>query len=100
MIYAVSEDNSVYGLDRGTGGVVWSHETEGRVGSLAALVDGVLYVSSTDGTVRALDAATGTLHWSIAVEGEPTMPAVINGRVFVGTTRGKIHAIGGTEVVP
>ena len=100
LTYAVSEDNSVYGLDRGTGVVVWSHRTEGRVGSLAALVDGVLYVSSTDGTVRALDAATGSLYWSIAVEGEPTMPAVINGRVFVGTTRGKVYAIGGTEVVP
>lgn len=100
LVYAVSEDNSVYALDPATGAVTWSHPTDGRIGSLAALVGGVLYVSSTDGTVRAVDAATGNFHWSVAVDGEPAMPAVINGRVFVGTTMGRVYAIGGTEAAP
>ena len=97
LLYAVSEDNNVYALDPATGAVIWWHTTDGRVGALAGLVDGVLYVSSTDGTVRALDAATGALRWSLAVEGEPTMPAVINGRVIVGTTLGKVVAIAGSS---
>ncbi len=100
LVYAVSEDNSVYALDPATGAVSWSHPTGGRIGSLAAVVDGVLYVSSTDGTLRALDAATGTYQWSVTVDGEPAMPAVINGRVFVGTSLGKVYAIGGTEGGP
>jgi outer membrane protein assembly factor BamB len=96
LAYAVSEDNSVYALERGSGAIVWSHATDGKIGSLASLVDGTLYVSSTDGSVRALDAKTGALHWSVAVEGAPTMPAVINGRVIVGTTLGKVVAIAGS----
>jgi outer membrane protein assembly factor BamB len=100
LVYALSEDSNVYALDPGTGAVAWSHATDARIGSLASLVDAVLYVSSTDGTVRALDAATGRLRWSVRLRGEPTMPAVINGRVVVGTTLGQVVAIAGTDDVP
>ena len=97
LVYAVSDDGSAYGLRPATGDVVWNHETGGRVGALAGLVREALYVSGTDWTVRALDAATGTRLWLVDVEGEPTIPAVLNGRVIVGTTYGKVVAIAGTE---
>jgi outer membrane protein assembly factor BamB len=97
LVYAVSEDDSVYALDPDTGEIRWSHATDGKIGSLASLAGGTLYVPSTDGTVRALEARTGDLRWSVAVEGEPTMPAVINGRVIVGTTLGHVVAIAGSS---
>jgi hypothetical protein len=45
--------------------------------------------------VRAIDASGGSLLWVRSVVGEPTLPVVVNGRVIVGTTLGKVVAIGG-----
>jgi outer membrane protein assembly factor BamB len=108
FVYAVSDDNSVYALDPANRRVIWTHATDGTVGGTssgaglhhgarAGLVDDTLYVSSTDWTVRALDATSGAPRWVVDVEGEPSVPAVINGRLLVGTTRGNVYAIGGTE---
>lgn len=95
LVYGVSEDANVYALDRATGTLTWTHATEGEIGSLASIVDETLYVASTAGTVRAIDASSGTLRWVRHVVGEPTLPVVVNGRVIVGTTLGKVVAIGG-----
>ncbi len=94
-LYVVAEDGNVYALDRLTGALAWSHDSGNRIGSLASLAGSTLYVSSTDGSVRALDAHNGSLLWKIDVEGEPTIPVVINGRVIVATTAGKVVAIAG-----
>ncbi len=95
FVYGVSEDGNVYALDRATGTLAWTHATEGDIGSLASIVDETLYVASTAGTVRAIDVTDGTLRWVISVVGAPTLPVVVNGRVIVGTTLGKVVAIGG-----
>jgi outer membrane protein assembly factor BamB len=75
----------------------WTFETGGIVGSLASLVDDVLYVPSADRFVYVLDAATGMEIWRIAVDGEPTIPVVIGGRVIVGTSLGMVTAIVGSK---
>lgn len=96
FVYAVSEDDNVYALDPITGIPRWTLSTTGSIGTLAALVDDVLYVTSADGTVRAADAGSGEELWKVSVRGVPTMPAVIDGRVIVGTSLGKVVAIGGS----
>jgi hypothetical protein len=48
--------------------------------------------------VSSLAAQTGAERWRIAVTGTPTTPAVIDGRVIVGTSLGKVVTIGGTDV--
>ncbi|MDQ3938553.1 MAG: PQQ-like beta-propeller repeat protein, partial [Chloroflexota bacterium] len=100
QLYVVSEDDNVYALDAATGELAWTHETGGRIGSLASLVGDVLYVSSADGTVWALDTSTGAPNWSVQLEGEPTIPVVVNARVVVGTTTGLVVAIAGRDDLP
>jgi len=96
LAYAVSDDGNVYALDAATGSQRWNAHTDGSIGTLAGLVDDVVYVTSTDQTIRAFNARTGDQLWSIKVQGTPTMPAVIDGRVFVGTSLGRVVAIGGS----
>ena len=96
--YAISEDTNVYALDPDTGRQRWAFSTDGPIGTLCGLVDDGLYVGSADGTVRAIDAVSGVERWSFPVDGTPTVPAVINGRVIVGTSFGLVVAIAGGEL--
>jgi outer membrane protein assembly factor BamB len=97
MVYAGSEDFSLYALDATTGALRWRFDTGGVVGSLASLVDDVLFIPSADRFVYAVDAATGVEIWRVEVDGEPTIPVVIDGRVIVGTGLGMVTAIVGAE---
>jgi eukaryotic-like serine/threonine-protein kinase len=64
---------------------------------LGAIADGTLYVSSADRHVYAIDPVSGMEQWKLEVEGTPTVPVVVDGRVFVGTDLGKVVAIEGTN---
>jgi len=97
QIYAMSEDHNVYALDAGTGRPRWTATTDGRVITLAAIVGNLVFFSSEDNLVRALDARTGEELWQVPTTGHPTMPAVVGGRVYVGTDLGQVLAIAGSE---
>lgn len=99
-VYAVGENGIVYALGAASGIESWRFPTSGRIASLASVWGDTLYVSSTDGQVHALDATTGAERWQIEVSGEPTIPAVVGGRVFVGTSFGRVVAIVGTTTAP
>lgn len=95
FVYAVAEDGNVYALEPSTGAIAWSQPTGARIATLAGLVGKVLYVANTEGGIHAFDAATGEAQWTVDVLGEPSLPAVINGRVFVGTALGRVVSIAG-----
>jgi outer membrane protein assembly factor BamB len=98
-VYVSSNDGSVYRLDEQTGVVApgWPFQARGGAGYVSGLVDGVLYVPSADQFLHAIDVVTGTERWKFKVKGAANVPAVVDGRIFVGTDLGKIVAIGGSQ---
>lgn len=94
MLYAVSNDGNVYAVDIATHAIRWTAPTNGPLGTLGVFVDGVFYVATNARSVYAFDAATGAQLWKIDVIGSPTQPAVMEGRLFLGTTLGHVIAIG------
>lgn len=100
MLYAVSDDGNAYGVDLSTHAVRWTAAANGPLGTLGVLVDGVFYAASNARSVFAFDAATGHQLWKIDVTGSPTEPAVVDGRLLVGTNLGHIIAIGDPAPVP
>jgi len=98
-VYISSNDGDVYRLDEQTGAVSpgWPFHTGGGVGFLSGLVDGVLYIPSSDRFIYAIDARTGKERWRFKVQGSPNVPAIVDGRIIVGTDLGKLIAIGGSE---
>jgi outer membrane protein assembly factor BamB len=94
LLYCVSDDGSIYALDPGSGALRWTVAAASlQLGTLGSIVGTVLYVTTADRNVQAFDATTGAHLWTIDVLGDPTMAAVVDGSLFVGTTLGHVYAI-------
>jgi outer membrane protein assembly factor BamB len=95
----------VYALDMQTGQLKWQTFAKDNILSSVIVGDGVACFKSLDGYLYALDAKTGNSKWSFPVqktlqpfqintpfEGRPnevmSVPAVVNGIVYVGTRSG------------
>ncbi|MGM0592778.1 MAG: PQQ-binding-like beta-propeller repeat protein, partial [Halobacteriota archaeon] len=105
VVYAGSSDGTLHAIDATNGGGLWTFDADGPVtnGEAAAVADGLVYATtggSGVGTVHAIDAATGNEEWSHDVGSPLTSPAVVDGRVYVGSRDGHLYALGaesGTE---
>ncbi len=97
LVYVSTFDGSIYALDAATGAKTWSFDLGGTVPSAIspAVANGVVYVTSSNEVVYALDARTGAKLWSYS-HGNTLQsgPVVANGRVYVGTGDGGLHAFG------
>ena len=96
-VYTVGEDGAVRVLDPVTGHPASPSPllvAGGGIGALPAVVGDTLYVSSYDGVVQAIDRHTGALAWAVEVNGQPTQLAVVDGRVYLGTSLGRAVVIG------
>lgn len=84
---------------------LWTFKTGGMIAASATVVGGVAYVGSWDGYEYALNAATGALLWktSLGITNQPqcsppslgisSVPAVVNGVVYVGGGDGNWYAL-------
>jgi hypothetical protein len=62
------------------------------------LANGVIYAASKDQTLYGIDAETGTEVFSFPLDGLVDFgPAVLDGVAYVGTIRGILYAIGGSQ---
>lgn len=100
-------NKKIVGLDIATGKEKWTQEAGGFFQSRAAAADGVFYLGGWDNTLYALDAATGAPKWksqmgrsqagkgAISFYYSPAIasPTVAEGRVFVCTNDGTLHAV-------
>jgi outer membrane protein assembly factor BamB len=73
----------------------WRTPKIGRVMSIPAVVNGIVYATFGDGSIRAFDEMTGAQKWSFATGGSvmESSPAVSNGIVFAGSSSGYLYAL-------
>ena len=89
---------TVYGLDRGTGAVLWKVDLPAPIMGSPVVVDGVWIQGDCDGVLHGFDVshpkAEPTELWSVRLGGciEAT-PAVWKGRIYVGTRAGLEYAL-------
>lgn len=100
-------NKKIVGLDIATGKERWIQPAGDFFQSRAAASDGVFYLGGWDNTLYALDASTGAPKWKVkmgrAQSGKGALsfyfapaiasPAVGEGRVFVCTNDGTLHAV-------
>ena len=85
VVYAGSDDNSVYALDAATGSMLWSFETGDIIRSTPTLAGGAVYVGSDDNHVYALNSETGAMLWKHDTSDEVQYsPVVTDGVVYIG----------------
>ncbi len=93
-IGATSYPGSVRALDPATGAILWEKGVSGMVLAAQAYANGVV-VDAAGAALEVRDAANGNLLYSYATGGQIFgAPTISNGRIFVGSTDGKIYAFG------
>jgi len=98
MVYAGSDDGSVYALNASTGALLWQFTTGNTVESSPAVANGMVYVGSDDFNVYALNASTGAKLWQFTTGNVvESSPAVANGLVYIGSDDSKVYAFSQTE---
>jgi outer membrane protein assembly factor BamB len=103
VVYVGSFDHGVYALDAGTGAQRWATPfmSQAQIGSVAGYVDGTLYVPSSDRHIYSIDGVSGQQRSApFMVPGQPSGPAIVDGRLFVATTLGKLLCVQGSSGSP
>ena len=95
LVFAEGIDGNLYVLDASTGALAWTAPIQAAQGPSAGVVGGTLYVTSRN--IHAIDIATHSELWTIAVAGTPSSPAIVDGRIIVGTSLGRVVSIVGTS---
>ena len=86
------EDGSwLVALDRASGSVRWKREFPAGLTGAPALADGSVLVGGHDGSLHAVDE--GEEAWAASLGGRVGTPTTFGDRVYVGTSRGALHAL-------
>ena len=97
VVYAGSDDHSMYALAADSGELIGSFATGDVIRSTPTIVDGMVYFGSNDNHLYAVDAATGQQLWQYDTgEWVQYSPAVGGGRVYFGAPAGgdrRVHAV-------
>ena len=100
------KDGNVYRISK-NGKLLWKFLAKGIVRSTPAIANGVVFVGDTEGILYALDVSDGKEKWKFNTEGNTlknedfgfdrkaiiSSPAVINGKVVVGSRDGFLYGI-------
>jgi outer membrane protein assembly factor BamB len=94
LVFACGDDRTLYAVDAATGLQEWNAPTGATQSPGGGFVGRVVYITSDDEKVHAIDASSGRDVWTpIPVPGVPTSPAIIDGRIIVGTSLGKVVSL-------
>ena len=93
-----SRDGKVYALSADRGRLLWSAEAGKPVLGSPVLTARYVYAAGGDGSVRCFNAATGKAEWilpRVSPSGFLGSPALVGGRLFVGSPNGAFICIAG-----
>ena len=99
LVIVPTDSGRLLGIDRDSGDVRWERRLPGPLWSSSVVVDDVLLQGGCDGVLRAFDVSDTAIAppeiWAVELGGciEAT-PAVWDGRIYVGTRSGFLHALG------
>ncbi len=96
QVYAESSDGNLYVLDATTGGPAWQIPIGATTSPNGGIVGGVFYATSDDQKIHAIDSATHSELWAFKIMGYPAGPAIVDGRILVGTALGKLVSVVGS----
>jgi len=101
LVYVGDWRGRVYALDAATGRVRWTFQGKGRIKGAVARSGNRLYAATYEGYLYALRAETGKLIWRTKSQDRLggrgyfySTPTVAYGRVYIGSTDGKVYSFG------
>jgi outer membrane protein assembly factor BamB len=98
-VFFGSQNGTVYALNDRNGDLIWAYHAHAAVKASPTLANGVLYFGDYSGRLQAISERTGRRIWVSKSEGALlgsgtfySTAAVIYGRVFLGSTDGRVYA--------
>jgi outer membrane protein assembly factor BamB len=83
-----------YALNAATGAPLWRQRGVGRIFSVPAVANGVVYVGSDDDNLYALDARSGKILWRYTTGGAvQSSPSIAAGKVYFGSYDHNVYAL-------
>jgi len=102
VVYFGGRDGHFHALDARSGALKWKHDNRmGWVIASPAVRGGRVYFPTSDGTrFKGLDAATGEVRFNLENKAVSfSSPALVNDRLYYGSSDGWLHAIDTTGTV-
>jgi len=93
LVYAGSNDGTLYAVHADTGKRVWAYTTGGAIGSAPLALGGVVYLGGDDGHLYAFDATSGKVRWTFQTGGIVHSPVGGGGLVYVGSADAHLYAV-------
>ena len=98
----VSNDaGKIFCVQMTDGKVAWTAQAEDRINSAASIVNDTAYIAGCDAKLLALNLADGKQRFVADIGGvSGGSPAVIDGRIIVGTDGGRVVCLSGKDGAP
>jgi len=71
--------------------IFWTYDTGDNSNdfySSSVIKDDILFSTTSSGELYALDVEDGQLLWNVSIGNQPTVPAIYDDKLFIGTTEG------------
>ncbi|WP_222123159.1 PQQ-binding-like beta-propeller repeat protein [Streptomyces sp. SLBN-118] len=93
LVYAASNDGTLYALTTADGRRRWQHTTAAAIGSAPTVLGGSVYLGSDDRTLYSFDARSGKVRWRFTTGGIVHTPVVTGGVAYVGSADHRLYAV-------
>ena len=94
LVFACGDDKTLYAVDAKTGQSDWTDPIASTLSPNGGYVGRIVYITSDDDKIHAIDATNGKDVWAaVAAPGLPSAPSIIDGRIIVGTSLGKVVSL-------
>ncbi|GAA0596314.1 serine/threonine-protein kinase [Streptomyces crystallinus] len=93
LVYAASNDGTLYALGAADGSRRWAYTTGAAIGSAPAVLGGAVYLGSDDRVLYSFDARSGAVRWRYTTQGIVHTPVVTGGVVYVGSADHRLYAV-------
>ncbi|MFF0204542.1 PQQ-binding-like beta-propeller repeat protein [Streptomyces sp. NPDC005017] len=93
LVYAASNDGTLYALATDDGRRQWQHTTAAAIGSAPAVLGGSVYLGGDDRVLYAFDARSGKVRWRFTTGGIVHTPVVTGGVAYVGSADHRLYAV-------
>jgi outer membrane protein assembly factor BamB len=93
LLYVGSDDGAMQALHADTGELVWRTDKGKAIRQTAAIVGTQLVFADAAGVITAVDRATGHANWRFDAKAPVAAPAVISGRLMIGTRDSMLYAL-------
>lgn len=87
-------DGKLYAIDKKTGAILYTFQTEGPIYSTPIIFDNKLYIASNDKRIYCLDVKTGEKIWQFETNGRILCtPRIIDERLYIGSNDGYLYEL-------